>query len=199
MGKLKYYLIFSIALMITACGENNSGNNIEKQIQTVTKISENVAPVSVIQSANNTIKVGDSILLDGSESTDDGANKLNYQWTISAKPDNSNPSIGDSHSKTFMFIPDLVGDYQISLMVNDGEKDSQITTTQIRVLDRQNPQQIDEVNPSAPIESSNLGSNIEESDKTTDFNEIGKETGKIVFRDGFWTGKRWIRKFEQLL
>ena len=189
MGELKYYLIFTIVLMVAACGENNSGNDSEKQIQTVTKISENVAPVSVIQSANNTIKVGDSILLDGSESTDDGANTLNYQWTISAKPDNSNPSIGDSHSKTFMFIPDIVGDYQISLMVNDGEKDSQITTTQIRVLDRQNPQQIDEVNPSAPIESSNLGSNIEESDKTTDFNEIGKETDKIVFRDGFWTGK----------
>ena len=194
MEKLKYCLIFSTVFMVTACGENNSGNNkestIENPTQAVSKIAENIAPISVIQSVNSTINVGDSIVLDGAESTDDGTNTLNYRWTISAKPNNSDPNIGDSRSKTFIFIPDVAGDYQISLIVNDGEKDSQTTTTQIHVLDRQNPQQIDETNPLAPIiESPNLGSNAEELNKTTDLNEIGKETGKVVFRDGFWTGK----------
>lgn len=182
MKKLKYCLIFSTALMMTACGGGNSENSGENLTQPVTKISENIAPVSVIQSVKDAIKVGDSIVLDGSESTDDGTNTLNYQWEIITKPNNSYPSTGDSHSKTFSIIPDIAGEYQISLVVNDGEKDSQVTTIQLNVLDKLKPEEIDEIIP--PTELSPLVPNEEQPSQPTDL----AEAGKVVFRDGFWTG-----------
>ena len=85
-------------------------------------------PVAVIQSMQDSAMVGDSILLDGSESTDDGATTLNYRWAVVKKPENSFPSLGTSTDKTFHFIPDRTGDYELSLVVNDGQQDSQTTS-----------------------------------------------------------------------
>ena len=102
-------------------------------------------PVAVIQLTQNSAMVGDSILLDGSESTDDGTTTLSYRWAVVKKPENSFPSLGASTDKTFHFIPDRAGDYELSLMVNDGQQDSQTTTVKLQVFAR-NTQQV--VNPS---------------------------------------------------
>jgi hypothetical protein len=140
-------------------------------------------PVAVIQLTQNSAMVGDSILLDGSESTDDGTTTLSYRWAVVKKPENSFPSLGASTDKTFHFIPDRAGDYELSLMVNDGQQDSQTTTVKLQVFAR-NTQQV--VNPSDVIPDP------KEDDVLVDNTE---EKSKVIFRDGFETGTIRVDKY----
>ena len=80
MKKLKAYLIFSILLGVTACG----GGSEEASKEIPAKKSPNMAPVAIIQSKNNPVPivVGSAIVLDGSESTDDGSRALQYNWSV---------------------------------------------------------------------------------------------------------------------
>jgi len=149
MKKRKLYLIFSILLGVTACGGGS---------EEASKESQNMTPVASIQVESNPIIVGSSIILDGSESTDDRSSTLTYQWSVKSKPENSSPSIGSANTQTFDFTPDTIGDYEISLIVNDGELDSSISVVSIQVIEKEITQP-----PNA--------------------------LGKVVFRDGFWTGK----------
>ena len=125
MKKLKAYLIFSILLGVTACG----GGSEEASKEIPPKKSPNMAPVAIIQSKNNPVPivVGSAIVLDGSESTDDVSHALQYKWSVKSKPENSYAYIGPTNTNTFNFIPNTIGDYEVSLVVNDGELDSSIS------------------------------------------------------------------------
>lgn len=124
-----------------------------------------MAPVAIIQSKNNPlpIVVGSAIVLDGSESTDDGSDTLKYQWSVKSKPENTYSYIGPTNTNTFNFIPDTIGNYEISLVVNDGKLDSPISVVSIDVVEKEITQP-----PNA--------------------------LGKVVFRDGFWTGTILVDK-----
>ena len=138
MKKLKAYLIFSILLGVTACG----GGSEEASKEIPPKKSPNMAPVAIIQSKNNPlpIVVGLAIVLDGSKSTDDGSDTLKYQWSVKRKPENSYAYIGPTNTNTFNFIPDTIGNYEVSLVVNDGKLDSPISLLSIDVVEKQSTQ-----------------------------------------------------------
>lgn len=173
MKKIKPYLIFSMLLGIAACGGGSGSNEVSKELppkepppkELPSTESKNIAPVSIIQAKNNLtpLIVGTSIVLDGSESTDDHSSTLKYQWSVKSKPENSNPSIGSTDAKFLDFTPDIIGTYEVSLIVNDGELDSPISVISIQVVEKQITQ--------PPTES-----------------------GKVVFRDGFWTGTILVDK-----
>ncbi|MEG2695532.1 MAG: hypothetical protein RR966_13780 [Acinetobacter sp.] len=134
MKKLKPYLIFSIFLGVTACG----GGSEEASQEIPAKKSQNMAPVAIIQSKNNPlpIVVGSAIVLDGSESTDDGSHALQYKWSVKPKPENGYAYIGPTNTNTFNFIPDTIGNYEVSLVVNDGKLDSPISVVSIDVVEK---------------------------------------------------------------
>ena len=138
MKTLKAYLIFSIFLGVTACG----GGSEEASKEIPPKKSPNMAPVAIIQSKNNPlpIVVGLAIVLDGSKSTDDGSDTLKYQWSVKRKPENSYAYIGPTNTNTFNFIPDTIGNYEVSLVVNDGKLDSPISVISIDVVEKQSTQ-----------------------------------------------------------
>ncbi|MEG0527865.1 MAG: DMT family transporter, partial [Longicatena sp.] len=50
------------------------------------------------------IVVGSAIVLDGSESTDDGSHALQYKWSVKPKPENGYAYIGPTNTNTFNFI-----------------------------------------------------------------------------------------------
>lgn len=160
-------------LGIAACGGGSGSNEVSKELppkepppkELPSTESKNIAPVSIIQAKNNLtpLIVGTSIVLDGSESTDDHSSTLKYQWSVKSKPENSNPSIGSTDAKFLDFTPDIIGTYEVSLIVNDGELDSPISVISIQVVEKQITQ--------PPTES-----------------------GKVVFRDGFWTGTILVDK-----
>lgn len=71
--------------------------------------------------------VGFEVEADGSASS--GSATVNYSWTISSQPSNSQASLSGATSATPTFTPDLPGEYTLSLEVSsDGETDTDEVT-----------------------------------------------------------------------
>ena len=87
-----------------------------------------VDPVNAAPTANagsaTTILVGSNVLLDGRASTDAEGEKLNYRWTLSG-PGKSVAVLLEADTATPSFLADVAGDYVATLIVNDGEQDSE--------------------------------------------------------------------------
>ena len=89
---------------------------------TVTDDVDNTDPVADA-GADQTVEVGETVDLDGSGSYDDDGDTLEYRWTFSAVPGGSalfDGDLSDGTTTTPYFVPDLEGEYEISLLVSDG-------------------------------------------------------------------------------
>ncbi len=73
---------------------------------------------------NQVIELGETVILDGSNSSDPDADVLTFQWSITQAPQNSLLELEDSSSEIISFEPDKQGEYIVSLIVNDGINDS---------------------------------------------------------------------------
>ncbi len=105
-----------VAQLIVNDGQVNSDPD------TVTISTQNTKPVANA-GADQTSKVGNTVTLDGSSSTDVDGNTLSYQWTLQ-KPAGSNASLLGANSATPGFVIDKPGDYVATLVVNDGQVNS---------------------------------------------------------------------------
>lgn len=99
----------------------------DSEADSVTIVAEavfvNTAPVAEA-GADQTATVGDTVTFDGSGSTDSDGDSLSYSWSISSSPSSSSASLSNSSSVSPTLVPDVAGDYTISLVVNDGTEDS---------------------------------------------------------------------------
>jgi len=82
----------------------------------------NQAPIAAA-GTDLAVSVGFVVSVDGSGSTDPDGDALTYAWTLTA-PAGSAASLDDVSSATPSFLPDVEGDYVLSLTVNDGTVDS---------------------------------------------------------------------------
>jgi len=73
---------------------------------------------------DQTALVGDTVLLDGSGSSDADGDPLTYSWSFSSRPVGSTASLSDSTVVNPTFVVDVVGAYDLQLIVNDGSVDS---------------------------------------------------------------------------
>ncbi len=78
-----------------------------------------------------------SIELDGSESTDPENDSLTYKWEILEKPAASNGDLLEGDGSVVSFTPDVVGQYTVRLVVNDGTQDS--APYDIKIMARRAP------------------------------------------------------------
>ncbi|PCI58582.1 MAG: hypothetical protein COB35_13455, partial [Gammaproteobacteria bacterium] len=103
----------------------------------------NSAPVTVLASTYNfapiahagfdqTVLLGNQVTLNGSASTDIELSPLTYLWSIDTKPDTSNITLSDLTVSNPTFTPDVQGEYDFSLIVNDGLVDS--ITDQVKII-----------------------------------------------------------------
>jgi len=76
-------------------------------------------PISVSGSDQN-IALGDTVLLNGINSSNQYGDDLSYQWTILSQPNGSAAILSDEDTVAPSFIPDMNGEYVISLVVNSG-------------------------------------------------------------------------------
>jgi hypothetical protein len=102
----------------------------------VTISFENNKPVSDA-GEDKIVRIGSVVGLDGSESYDSDGDVITYRWTFEAKPDESSAILSDANSADPNFIADSVGDFILSLVVNDGFEDSEPNEVKITVLSNQ--------------------------------------------------------------
>ena len=112
-----------------------SPENILKVIPTVI-YNGNSAPVADA-GVDQTVYVNSEVILDGSRSYDPDNDPFTYYWAFESIPDGSEAFLSDPNSETPSFVPDIEGEYVISLVVNDGTLDSVPDTVIITVLSSQ--------------------------------------------------------------
>jgi hypothetical protein len=95
-------------------------------------LAENRKPLSVIQGTLS-VKVGETVFLDGAMSSDPDGDSLNYTWTVLSWPKPGMPLEGKE--RRFQFDADMPGKYEIQLVVNDGFVDSDPVTVTVMVTD----------------------------------------------------------------
>jgi beta propeller repeat protein len=70
---------------------------------------------------DQSVYAGDIAYLDGTGSSDpDNDPIVDFRWTFESRPAGSGASLDNDHSATPTFVPDLEGDYILSLVVFDG-------------------------------------------------------------------------------
>lgn len=79
----------------------------------------NSPPVASIAAIPASQPIASSISLDGSASSDPDGNTLSYQWTIISAPTGSSATLQNATAAQAQLIPDIDGDYSVSLQVSD--------------------------------------------------------------------------------
>lgn len=73
---------------------------------------------------DQTVKVGDTVTLDGSASSDADSDPLTYTWSFFSLPAGTSATLSDIHAVKPSFVVDKPGFYTVQLIVNDGTVDS---------------------------------------------------------------------------
>lgn len=79
----------------------------------------NTAPIADA-GADQSVTVGSTVNLDGGDSSDPDNNLITFAWTIERRPLTSTATINLPSSETPSFVADVVGSYDVQLIVNDG-------------------------------------------------------------------------------
>lgn len=111
--------------------EDNEGAKHQDSV-TVEILKINNAPIA--NAGSNKIGfVTNTVTLDGSSSSDDDNDSLSYQWELSNIPETSNTVFTNATSVSPSFVPDVIGSYTASLVVSDGDVNSEPSLVTITV------------------------------------------------------------------
>lgn len=94
--------------------------------------SGNNAPVADAGS-DQTVEVGATVQLNGSNSSDPDNDNLSYSWSFSSTPQGSQASLSNASIASPTFEADAAGDFVLSLVVNDGQTNSSADSVTITV------------------------------------------------------------------
>lgn len=98
-------------------------SSVDSAPDTVSISTINVAPVADAGN-DDSVFVGDIVVLDGSGSSDPDNNPLTYSWSFTSIPATSSATLANPDTPNPSFTADAAGTYIISLIVNDGSVNS---------------------------------------------------------------------------
>lgn len=96
--------------------------------------SPNTAPVALATTPEAIVIDGSVVSLDGTQSYDVDGDNITYLWYLVEKPLDSTAEISDLTSATPVFTADTIGNYLVSLTVNDGNVDSDPVNVSIEAI-----------------------------------------------------------------
>jgi hypothetical protein len=97
-------------------------------------VSDNEGPVANA-GADQKVTAGDTVMLDGSGSSDPDGDVLQFTWTMTTRPGGSAASLQRSTSANPTFTADVIGLYEISLTVSDGNDTSAPDSVRVTAAD----------------------------------------------------------------
>ena len=92
---------------------------VDEVLITATGGAVNSAPTADAGS-NQSVTVGDTVLLNAGGSSDPDNDPITYNWSIQIQPLGSSAAVDDPSSETPSFVADVEGSYEVQLIVNDG-------------------------------------------------------------------------------
>jgi hypothetical protein len=104
-------------------GGNGEGNPTLQQKPVANAGTSQTVPVNIL------------VQLDGSRSASPSGKLLSYKWSLDSKPASSGSALKFLSVANPTFVPDTVGEYTLSLVVNDGSSDSASSTVTITAKD----------------------------------------------------------------
>lgn len=132
---MKFCFILFAFFLLSACG-GGSGEESESEGEEESPRSEyqNAVPVAVIQQIE-TVIVSSRVMLDGSGSYDEDGDNLTYLWQLLSCPEGSGAELTDADSSHAYLMPDVQGEYAITLVVSDGHVDSQVVQIVVQAIE----------------------------------------------------------------
>ena len=115
--------IYAVQLIVNDGTENSVADSVVIDTQ-------NSKPVAIAE-PDQTVPIGSTVQLDGSNSNDVDGDPLTYLWALIAMPTGSTAVLSDSTFVNPTFVADLPGIYVAQLIVNDGHEDSDPATVTI--------------------------------------------------------------------
>lgn len=115
--------IYEITLVVSDGKEES-----EPEIARLMVFRDNLTPIADA-GGDSSIKITDTMTLDGRASADPTNRPLKFTWSIKSKPENSNAVIENSSSSIARFKPDVPhSKYEIKLIVSNGEYEDEDTS-----------------------------------------------------------------------
>lgn len=123
------YGLIMACLIVAGCGGGGSSGGGEDTSDPSPGVT-NTAPLADAGKAQS-VKVGDTVTLNASESRDEDGDTLTYAWSLSAQPDGGGAVLADSDTVKPTFVADTEGEYTAQLIVNDGQVNSEPATVTV--------------------------------------------------------------------
>lgn len=178
----------SYTVSLTVTDDDGLSATAEKSITVSPRANR---PPSADAGPDQTVRVGETVQLDGSRSRDPDGDPLSFHWRFRSRPSGSQATLSDPTSARTTFVADAAGQYLVELTVDDGRggADSDTVTITAESPPPPPPEPVLEVTPT----ELGLSARVGEPDPTSSFTVKNEGGGMLEWTARTQTDAGWLR------